>query len=113
MRSIRVDAMTDYLQVSTTADSRDVAMNLLKTAVQARLAASGQVFGPAASVFWHEGQLGEGEEWQVFLRTTADRYPELEKHLKSRHPWDNPEVSFTVIDGGALSYLEWLARATR
>jgi periplasmic divalent cation tolerance protein len=67
--------MADYLQVSTTADSRDVAMDLLRSAVQARLAASGQVFGPAASVFWHEGELGEGEEWQVFLRTTTDRYP--------------------------------------
>ncbi|MCW2900413.1 MAG: cation tolerance protein CutA [Streptosporangiaceae bacterium] len=92
---------------------RDVAMDLLRSAVQARLAASGQVFGPAASVFWHEGELGEGEEWQVFLRTTTDRYPELEAHLKSEHPWENPEVSFTVIEGGAAPYLQWLTGATR
>jgi periplasmic divalent cation tolerance protein len=103
--------MSDYLQVSTTADSHDVAMDLLRSAVQTRLAASGQVFGPATSVFWHEGELGEGEEWQVFLRTTADRYPELEAHLKS--PWQNPEISFTAIDGGSAPYLAWLTRTTQ
>ncbi|WP_433329225.1 divalent-cation tolerance protein CutA [Spirillospora sp. CA-294931] len=104
--------MTDYLQVSTTTDSRNAAMALIKSAVGAKLAASGQVFGPADSVFWHLGELGTGEEWQVFLRTTSDRYAELEKHLIENHPWDNPEVVFSVIDGGSQRYLEWLKRET-
>lgn len=104
--------MSDYLLVSTTADSRNTATNLLRSAVGAKLAASGQVFGPAAAVFWHRGELGEGEEWQVLLKTTADRYPDLEAHLLAEHPWDNPEVSFTSIDGGSAAYLEWLARTT-
>jgi periplasmic divalent cation tolerance protein len=105
--------MSDYLLVSTTADNRDTALGLLRSAVGARLAASGQVFGPAASVFWHRGELGEGEEWQVFLKTTAERYPDLEAHLLAEHPWDNPEVSFTSIEGGSAPYLEWLARTAK
>ncbi|MQY07500.1 divalent-cation tolerance protein CutA [Actinomadura macrotermitis] len=104
--------MTDYLQVSTTVDSRDAGMALIRSAVEARLAASGQVFGPAGSVFRHLDELGTGEEWQVFLRTTSDRYSELEKHLVDEHPWDNPEVTYTVIDGGSARYLEWLRRET-
>ncbi|MBO2454856.1 divalent-cation tolerance protein CutA [Actinomadura barringtoniae] len=102
--------MTDFLQVSTTTASREEAMNLLRSAVGAKLAASGQVFGPAGSVFWHLGELGDGEEWQLFLRTTRDRYADLEAHLIEHHPWDNPEVTFTVIDGGSERYLEWLSR---
>jgi periplasmic divalent cation tolerance protein len=105
--------MADYLLVSTTAESRETAMNLLRSAVRAKLAASGQVFGPAVSVFWHQGEFGEGEEWQVFLKTTTDRYPDLEAHLLAAHPWDNPEVSFIVIEGGSARYLEWLARTTK
>ncbi|MFF4989915.1 divalent-cation tolerance protein CutA [Streptosporangium saharense] len=104
--------MTDYLQVSTTADSREVAMRLVRSVVGARLAASGQVLGPVRSVFWHEGELGEGEEWQVLLKTTADRYPELETRLRGEHPWTNPEITFTRIDGGAVPYLEWLRATT-
>jgi periplasmic divalent cation tolerance protein len=104
--------MADYLLVSTTAESRETAMDLLRSAVRAKLAASGQVFGPAAAVFWHQGELGEGEEWQVLLKTTTGRYPDLEAHLLAVHPWDNPEVSFTAIEGGSARYLEWLARTT-
>ncbi|MDL4777391.1 MULTISPECIES: divalent-cation tolerance protein CutA [Thermomonosporaceae] len=104
--------MTDYLQVSTTTDSREAAITLLKSAVGAKLAASGQVIGPARSVFWHLGELGDGEEWQLFLRTTRARYAELETHLIEQHPWDNPEVTYTVIDGGSAGYLEWLTRMT-
>lgn len=104
--------MTDYLQVSTTADSREAAMGLVRSMVRARLAASGQVLGPVHSVFWHGGELGEGEEWQVLLRTTAERYPELEARLRDEHQWTNPEITFTRIDGGAAPYLEWLGATT-
>lgn len=104
--------MTEYLQVSTTTDSREAGMRLIQSAVAARLAASGQVAGPYGSAFWHLGELGTGEEWQVFLRTTGDRYAELEAHLIEEHPWDNPEVTYTVIAGGSTSYLEWLTRET-
>jgi periplasmic divalent cation tolerance protein len=104
--------MTDYPQVSTTTDSRQAGMALISSAVRAKLAASGQVWGPAGSAFWHLGELGTGEEWQVFLRTTSDRYAELEAHLIENHPWDNPEATYTRIAGGSAAYLEWLRRET-
>ncbi|MFE7427164.1 divalent cation tolerance protein CutA [Streptomyces sp. NPDC057545] len=47
---------------------------------------------PVTSVFWHHGEYGTGEEWQVLLKTTADQYPAPEAHLLERHPWDNPEL---------------------
>ena len=103
--------MADYLQVTTTADNPETAAELLNSAVQARLAASGQMSGPVATAFWHLGEFGTGEEWQVVLKTTADRYPELEAHLIDTHPWDNPEVSFTTM-GGSTAYLDWVSRAT-
>lgn len=103
--------MADFVQVSTAADSRDTAVELLNSAVKARLAASGQVIGPAMTAFWHLGEFGNGEEWIVVLKTSAERYPELEAHLIEAHPWDNPEVSFTPL-GGSDAYLGWLDRAT-
>jgi periplasmic divalent cation tolerance protein len=41
--------MTDYLQVSTVADSREVAAKLASAAVAAKLVAGAQVYGPVAS----------------------------------------------------------------
>lgn len=104
--------MTDYLQVSTTTPTREDAVKLLRAAVGAKVAASGQFAGPFGSVFWHLDELGEGEEWQLYLRTTRERYAELEQLLIDEHPWDNPEVTFTSIDGGSQPYLDWLSRMT-
>jgi periplasmic divalent cation tolerance protein len=102
--------MPDYLLVSTTAGSRDSALKLLRSAVRERLAASGQVLGPVLSAFWHDGEFGEGEEWQVLFKTEAGQYPHLEAHLRVNHPWHNPEITaFTIADGSA-SYLDWISR---
>lgn len=103
--------MADCVQVSTAADTREVAIELLNSAIKARLAAGGQVFGPAVTAFWHLGEFGNGEEWTVVLKTTVIRYPELEAHLIEAHPWDSPEVSFTPL-GGSAAYLDWVSRAT-
>ena len=100
--------MADYLQVSTVAGDRDTAAKLASAAVAAKLAAGAQVHGPVASFFWHLGQSGEGEEWQVTLKTRADRYPELEALLLREHTWDNPEVTAIALVHGTAAYLAWI-----
>jgi periplasmic divalent cation tolerance protein len=102
--------MADFIQVTTTADSRDAAAALARSAVKARLAASAQVIGPVASFFWHEGEYGEGEEYVAAFRTTALQYPALEAHLLAEHPWKNPEVSAVPLVAGSGPYLEWISR---
>jgi periplasmic divalent cation tolerance protein len=111
VRPTRLPRMGDHVQVSTAAPTRDAAVELLNSAVKARLAAGGQVTGPAVTAFWHLGELGNGEEWAVILKTTVERYPALEAHLIEAHPWNNPEVSFTSL-GGSAAYLDWVTRAT-
>jgi periplasmic divalent cation tolerance protein len=105
--------MSGYLQVSTAAATREEAIRLAGSAVEAGLAAGAQVVGPVVSVFWHEGQYGEGEEWQVLLKTTTRRYTELEAHLLENHSWGNPEVSAVPITSGSAGYLDWLDRTTK
>ena len=101
--------MSDYLQVSTTADNPDVAARLARSAVEARLAAGAEVTGPSVTTFWHLGELGTGQEWRVTFRTTADRYQQLESHLIDTHPWDNPEVTAIPLTG-SVEYLAWIRR---
>ncbi|MEU2562826.1 divalent-cation tolerance protein CutA [Streptomyces longispororuber] len=103
--------MADYVQVSTATETREQALQLARTAVQARLAAGAQIIGPVTSVFWHAGEFGTGEEWRLLLKTTGNRYPQLEKHLVDNHPWKNPEVCATPITG-AEPCLEWIRSNT-
>ncbi len=67
--------MTDFVQVSTVTETRDQAVQLAQSVVRKRLAAGAQIVGPVTSVFWHLGEFGTGEEWQLLLKTRADRYP--------------------------------------
>jgi periplasmic divalent cation tolerance protein len=102
--------MINYLQVSTVADSRETAVRLARAAVAAKLAAGAQVFGPVTSFFWHLGQSGEGEEWQVTLKTADNRYADLEALLLREHPWDNPEITAVPLTKGSAAYFSWLER---
>ncbi|MEU2339999.1 divalent-cation tolerance protein CutA [Streptomyces sp. NPDC013172] len=104
--------MADYLTVSTATETREQAVALAQSAVRARLAAGAQIIGPVTSVFWHAGEFGTSEEYQLLLKTTDSRYPELEAHLLEHHPWDNPEVCATPIVRGATGCLEWIDRST-
>ncbi|MFD5788552.1 divalent-cation tolerance protein CutA [Streptomyces sp. NPDC127037] len=100
--------MTECLQVTTATETQEQAVALAGSAVQARLAAGAQIVGPVTSVFWHLGEYGTGEEWQVILKTTQERYEELEAHLLKEHPWDNPELCAVPIAQGADRCLQWI-----
>ena len=102
-----------YLQVQTTTDSRAEAMELARAAVQARIAACGQVAGPIASTYWWDEDVERAEEWFVFFKLPADRYDELAAFLTQRHSYDEPEIIAVPIVAGTAGYLDWLREETR
>ncbi|MGV9788977.1 divalent-cation tolerance protein CutA [Streptomyces sp. NPDC004673] len=105
--------MADYVQVSTATETRAQAQSLAQSAVRARLAAGAQIVGPVTSVFWHAGEFGTSEEYQLLLKTTTARYPALEAHLLELHPWQSPEVCAVPIVAGAAACLKWIENSTR
>lgn len=104
--------MTDFVQVSTATESRQEAERLAGSVVAARLAAGAQIVGPVISVFWHSGEFGTGEEWQILFKTRADRYADLEAHLLRHHPWANPEIAAVPVVAGSAEYLKWVEKTT-
>jgi periplasmic divalent cation tolerance protein len=42
--------------------------------------------------FRWQGRMEEAPEVPVILKTTAERYPELERALRELHPYDLPEI---------------------
>jgi periplasmic divalent cation tolerance protein len=103
----------ECLQVQTTTDSRAEAMELAKAAVEARLAACGQVAGPVASTYWWNDELERAEEWFVFFKLPADRYEALAEFLAERHSYDEPEIVATPFVAGSPSFLGWIKDETR
>ncbi|UGQ09252.1 divalent-cation tolerance protein CutA [Yinghuangia sp. ASG 101] len=101
--------MTDYLTVVTTTDAHEAAEALAASAVGARLAACAQVVGPITSVYRWDGKVERAREWQVVLKTTAERYPGLEAHIKAEHTYDVPEIIAGPIVAGDPAYLAWVS----
>jgi periplasmic divalent cation tolerance protein len=104
--------MTQVFEVSTATPTREAALRLAESAITAGLAAGGQVTGPVASFFWHNGEFGQGEEWKVSFKTTEARYPDLEAHLVANHEWSNPEVTAVALARASAPYVEWVERVT-
>lgn len=97
--------------VTSTVPTRQDAIELARSVVKERLAAGAEINGPATSVFWHLGELGEGEEWRVNFRTSSAARDALVTRLSELHPWDNPEVSATAVAWCPDGYADWVERA--
>lgn len=109
-RPAGIERMSGFLQVSTALESREAAEKLAREVVEAKLSAGAQIFGPVISAFWHLGEFGTGEEWQLLLKTHSDRFDELRAYLSEHHPWNNPEIAAIPIVAGSDEYLSWVHR---
>ena len=97
--------MAEYVQVLTTVESEDDAVRLGRGIVDARLAACVQIVGSIRSLYWWQGKVDDAREWQLLIKTTAERFPALEKYIKANHSYDTPEIIATPILAGSADYL--------
>ena len=100
--------MSDFIQVITTTDSRESAAEIARTLVSQRLAGCVQVLGPITSTYWWEGDVETSEEWLCLIKTSRERYADLEEAIRRAHPYDVPEILAVPVAAGSQSYLDWL-----
>lgn len=97
----------------TTAPSEEEADTVAAALLDRRLVACVQVLGPLKSRFWWDGRVETAVEWLCLVKTTADRYEEVEAAIREHHSYEVPEILVLPIIGGAGDYLEWLGEAVR
>lgn len=105
--------MSDFMQVVTTTDSEEEAERLARGITGARLAACVQIVGPIKSLYWWQGELEDAREWQLIIKTTSPRLPDLEEYIKSNHSYETPEIIGIEIPWGSREYLGWISAETR
>jgi periplasmic divalent cation tolerance protein len=98
--------------VTSTTPTEQDARTIATTTVAERLAAGAEITGPALSIFWHLGTLGEGTEWRVSLRTSPAARDRLAARIAELHPWDSPEITATSIEWCSDTYADWVERTT-
>jgi periplasmic divalent cation tolerance protein len=105
--------MGEFVQITTTTGTRDVAERIAVELVSRRLAACVQVSGPIQSTFRWRGAVETAEEWLCTAKTNVAQLAAIQKLLKELHPYEVPEFIATPIVGGSEAYLHWLSEQVR
>ncbi len=100
--------MGKFIQVLTSAGTKEDAQKIAQSVVEKRLAGCVQVVGPITSTYWWDGKLETAEEWLCIIKSRKDLYKELEKTIQQIHPYKVPEILAVPVVEGNKSYLEWL-----
>lgn len=97
------------IAVLTNLPDSDSAFNLARELVRLRLAACANVLSPATSFYRWKGRDEQATEFPVLMKSTRERYAELEAAIRELHPYEVPEIIAWPIEAGLPAYLEWVA----
>jgi len=108
---------TEFIIVLTTFpvagdESGAEAERIAKTLVDERLAACVNVLAPMRSIYSWQGKIESANERQLVVKTTRDRFIELESRILELHHYDTPELLVIDVTDGSRGYLQWLKENT-
>jgi len=96
------------IAVLTNLPDSESAFNLAREVVHLRLAACANVLPGVTSFYRWEGREEQAAEVPVLIKSTPERYADLERAIRARHPYDVPEIVAWPIERGLGEYLRWV-----
>jgi periplasmic divalent cation tolerance protein len=103
---------TDAMVVMTTVATADEAVTLIKTLLERRLIACGQIVPGVRSLYRWSGKIADESEVIVYLKTRAARLDSLEVAFTELHPYKVPELLALPVTAGLAKYLNWINAET-
>ena len=100
--------MSHELIALVTAPNKEEASRIASSLVTERLAACVNIVGGVESVYRWQGEVTRDTETLMIIKTTDERYQELEHRVKELHSYTTPEVIAFAVERGSKDYLEWL-----
>lgn len=103
--------MTEMLMVFTTFGDAAKAAEVVRTLVEERLIACGNLLPGARSLYRWQGAVADQAEVVVLMKTRKQDWTALISRLHELHPYDTPECVAVRIAAGAPKYMAWLEAA--
>jgi periplasmic divalent cation tolerance protein len=100
---------TAAVLIYTTFPSADEAKKAGRVLVERHLAACVNVFPPITAVYEWEGNVEEGVEAAMIVKTTNARSAEALDEIKRLHPYSVPARVVLPVIGGGTDFLSWIA----
>ncbi|MFD2608470.1 divalent-cation tolerance protein CutA [Deinococcus taklimakanensis] len=84
------------------------AQELARTLVQERLAGCVNILSGVQSVYRWQGDIVEDPESLLLIKTTGEKYPDLEARIKELHSYEVPEIVALPFDRANTEFQAWL-----
>jgi periplasmic divalent cation tolerance protein len=105
--------MEQAILVLTNLPDAPTAQHMARQLVQQGLAACINMVSGVQSIYRWQGQIEEASETTLLIKTTRQRYSELEAVIRALHPYELPEIIALPIAEGLPQYMQWIAEQTK
>jgi periplasmic divalent cation tolerance protein len=105
--------VTDKVVVLVTAANKKECRKIAKHLVESKLAACVNITRPIESVYWWEGKITTDEEYQLFIKSTRELFPEIKAAISKLHSYHTPEIICLPIIEGSRNYLQWVGDSVK
>jgi periplasmic divalent cation tolerance protein len=98
------------IAVVTTVATRAEAQAMAQALVQRRLAACAQI-SQIESVYRWQGQVQHESECRIVIKTTRERYPQVERTIRELHGHELPAIHAMAFEAIYAPYGEWIVQS--
>jgi len=101
----------EALVVFATFPDVDTARRIVRTLVEERLIACGNLVPGVESIYTWKGAVETSTEIFAVLKTEISRYAAVEARLRELHPYEVPECIALRVADGLPDYLRWITES--
>ena len=98
--------------VITNLPDKTAALKLAEKLISKKLAACVNVQAECTSFYRWQDKIETTNELPIFIKTSAQRYAEVEETIKVMHSDELPEIIAVPISDGLPAYLQWISDET-
>ncbi|MBT8434737.1 MAG: divalent-cation tolerance protein CutA [Gammaproteobacteria bacterium] len=105
--------MSEHYLVITSWPDFEGARQQAQSWLQNKLAASVNILPQMDSIYQWKGELRQGKEHKILIKTSVDRIDALQREIKAAHPYAVAEILQFKIDSGSPEYMNWITQSTQ
>lgn len=105
--------MTDKIVVLVTVGNPQEGAQLARSLVEKRLAACVNLVPGISSWYWWEDKVTEDQELLLIMKSSREKFAELEKEVLRLHSYAVPEVIALQVVEGSKNYLDWVENSLK
>ena len=101
-----------YAMVITTCEKPEQAELIIHDLLSKKLAACIQTQNIKSFYTW-KGKIEVGEEILLLIKSKFNLYDEIQDSIRSKHPYETPEIIQLPISNGLKDYFSWIDEVSK